>query len=387
MKLTRIASRTALGALAVAALTAAGLSGAAARVGHSTATREAVPGARIATPATAASSGAGGQTLRALAAGQHLRVGTAVDTAALAADAPYRAKVGSEFSTVTPENVMKWGVVEPVRGHPDYTAADGLVDFARQHGQLVRGHTLLWHNQLPDWLTAGVADGSIDATALRQILRQHVFDEARHFRGRIWQWDVANEVIDDSAQLRQTIFLQKLGPGYIADVFRWAHQADPHALLVINDYNIEGINAKSDAYYALVRQLLAQGVPIDGIGAQGHLGIQFGLPTAADVLANLQRFERLGLFTALTEVDVRMVLPSDNIKVQAQAQGYSVLLQGCLLARRCLSFTVWGFTDKYSWVPGVFAGQGSATLFTEDLVAKPAYEALRADLRVANAGR
>jgi endo-1,4-beta-xylanase len=104
------------------------------------------------------------------------------------------------------------------------------------------------------------------------------------------------------------------------------------------------------------------------------------------VRENLRRFEALGLFTAVTEADVRMPLPVDNIKLQAQAQGYSVLLQACLLARRCLSLTVWGFTDKYSWVPGVFAGQGAATLFTVDFAAKPAYEALRTDLAVANRG-
>jgi endo-1,4-beta-xylanase len=258
------------------------------------------------------------------------------------------------------------------------------VAFARAHGQLVRGHTLVWHNQLPDWLTAGVADGTIDATELRQILRQHIFAEAGHFRGQIWQWDVVNEAFNEDGTLRDTLWLRELGPGYLADAFRWAHQADPRALLFYNDFNIEGINPKSDAVYALVRDLRRQGVPIQGVGVQGHFGVQFGFP--ADVRDNLRRFEALGLFTAVTEADVRMPLPVDNIKLQAQAQGYSVLLQACLLARRCLSLTVWGFTDKYSWVPGVFAGEGAATLFTEDFAAKPAYEALRTDLAVANRG-
>jgi endo-1,4-beta-xylanase len=379
--------RIALGALAAVALCSASVPAASARgeAQPDVAQRGQPVAAPVGSTATStATSTAAGQTLRALAARQHLRVGTAVDTDALAADAPYRDKVGAEFSTVTPENVMKWGPLEPVRGQPDYTAADGLVAFARQHGQLVRGHTLVWHNQLPSWLTAGVADGSIDATALRQILRQHIFDVARHFRGKIWQWDVVNEAIDDSAQPRQTLWLQLLGPGYIADAFRWAHQADPHALLFYNDYNIEGVNAKSDATFALVQQLRREGVPIHGVGVQGHFGVQFGLTTASDILTNLQRFERLGLATAVTEADVRMPLPADNFKVQAQAQGYNILLQACLLARRCLSVTVWGFTDKYSWVPGVFAGQGSATLFTEQFQPKPAYDALRTDLALAN---
>jgi endo-1,4-beta-xylanase len=392
MKLTRVATRTALGALAATALGAAALPAASARVDPHAAP-VAVPGAPL--PATAGLAAqpaagqpadlAGSESLGALAARQHLRVGTAVDTSALAADLPYRAKVGTEFSTVTPENVMKWQLVEPTRGQLDFAAADGLVAFARAHGQLVRGHTLVWHNQLPTWLTDGVAGGSIGPAELRQILRAHILAEAGHFRGKIWQWDVLNEAFNEDGTLRNTLWLQQLGPGYIADAFRWARQADPHALLFYNDFNIEGGNAKSDAVFALVQQLRRDGVPIDGVGVQGHFGVQFGFP--GDVPANLGRFAALGLFTAVTEADVRMPLPADNIKVQAQAAGYSILLQACLLTRRCLSVTVWGFTDKYSWVPGVFAGQGSATLFTEDLTAKPAYEALRTDLRVANRGR
>ncbi|MEN3356671.1 MAG: endo,4-beta-xylanase, partial [Mycobacteriales bacterium] len=193
-----------------------------------------------------------------------------------------------------------------------------------------------------------------------------------------------NEAFNDDGTLRDTIWLQQLGPGYIADAFRWAHEADPKALLFYNDFNIEGVNAKSDAVYALVLRLRRQGVPIQGVGVQGHFGVQFGFP--GDVRQNLDRFAALGLFTAVTEADVRMPLPADPIKLQAQAQGYNVLLQSCLLSSRCLSLTVWGFTDKYSWVPGVFSGQGAATLFTEDFVAKPAYQALLTDLAVVNRG-
>src|SRR5262245_11994191 len=187
-------------------------------------------------------------SLGALAKKVDVRVGTAVDMDAFAADATYHDRIASEFTEVTPENVMKWQLIEPTRGQLDFAKADQLVAFAQANKMKVRGHTLLWHNQLPTWLTSGVADGSIDATQLRDILKQHIMDEVGHFKGKIWQWDVANEVIDDSNQLRNTIFLQKLGPGYIADAFRWAHQADPNAALYINDYNIEA-GAKADAYF------------------------------------------------------------------------------------------------------------------------------------------
>ncbi|TRV78239.1 endo-1,4-beta-xylanase [Streptomyces sp. 130] len=319
-------------------------------------------------------------TLGALGLRSGVRIGTAVDMAALADDAPYRAKAASEFSSVTPENVMKWEVVEPNRGQYDWKEADKLVDFARANGQLVRGHTLLWHNQLPAWLTTG----DFTADELRAILRKHITDEARHFKGRIWQWDVVNEAFNDDGTLRDSIWLRKLGPGYIADAFRWAHAADPKAKLYINDYNIEGVNAKSTALYDLVVKLREQHVPIDGVGIQGHLSVQYNAPH--DIAENMKRFDALGLETAITEADVRVPMPSDSTKQEAQAEGYDVLLRGCLLTRKCTDFTVWGFTDKYSWVPDTFEGEGAANLFDEDYRPKPAYSALRDDLLLA-AGR
>jgi endo-1,4-beta-xylanase len=317
------------------------------------------------------------QSLRTLAAGSGVGIGTAVNVSALAADEVYRRAVAREFSTVTAENAMKWESVEPERGRYDWTEAEELMAFAKRNRQRVRGHTLVWHNQLPAWLTSG----SFTPAELRQILRKHIIDEASRFRGRIWQWDVVNEAFEEDGTLRDTIWLRALGPGYIADAFRWAHQADPKAKLYYNDYNIEGVNAKSDAVYELVKRLRREGVPIHGVGAQGHFALQYGFP--ADVAQNLQRFARLGVDTAITEADVRMPLPADTVKLQAQAQGYHVLLQACLLTPRCTSFTVWGFTDKYSWVPGWFEGEGAATLLDESFQPKPAYRAVQADFALA----
>lgn len=325
------------------------------------------------------------QSLRDLGKRHDLRIGTAVDMSALANDATYRDMAGSEFSAVTAENVMKWEVLEPQRGTYDWTAADQLVAFARAHGQRVHGHTLLWHNQLPGWLTAGVADGSIDAEELRGLLRTHIIDVVSHFRGKIWHWDVVNEVIDDNAQLRDTIWLRQLGPGYIADAFRWAREADPRVKLYLNDYNIEGVNAKSDAYYDLVKRLRGDGVPVAGIGIQGHLGTQYGPPTNAP--ENFLRFDALGLETAVTEADVRSVMPIENPEISAQSHGFSLLLQACLITPRCVMFTVWGFTDRYQWVSGFFDGQGWAAPFDENFAPKPAYQQMRVDLALANGPR
>jgi endo-1,4-beta-xylanase len=326
--------------------------------------------------AAGAEDGAGpqGRSLRQLAVDDHLRIGTAVDMTALAEDSTYRRLTRTQFSTVTAENVMKWEAIEPKRGEYDYAAADRLVRLAEQNGQKVRGHTLVWHNQLPSWLTSG----DFTADELRDILHRHITDTVRHFKGRIWQWDVVNEAFNDDGTLRDSIWLRELGPGYIADAFRWAHQADPHAKLFYNDYNVEWIGPKSDAVLDLMSRLRAEGVPVDGVGFQGHVGIQYGLPT--DMGANLTRFEKLGLDTAVTEADVRMILPADETKLRTQAEGYRVLLDACLSTPHCISFTVWGFTDRYSWVPGTFEGEGAANILDEDYRAKPAYRAMQSEL-------
>ncbi|WP_200300725.1 endo-1,4-beta-xylanase [Streptomyces adelaidensis] len=332
-------------------------------------------GALLATGVAAQPASAhGGPPLRTLAHRADVRIGTAVDMAALADDRTYRSTTAREFDSVTAENVMKWESVEPQRGVYDWKPADDLVRYARAHGQVVRGHTLVWHSQLPGWLTAGVADGSIGAAELRVILRKHITTEVKRYKGRIQQWDVVNEVFEEDGSLRNSIWLQQLGPSYIADAFRWAHAADPRAKLFLNDYNVEGVNPKSTAYYELAKRLRAEGVPVQGFGAQAHLAIQYGFP--GDVSANLARFEALGMQTAFTEVDVRMILPVDEAKLATQASYFRRLLDACLGARSCKSFTVWGYTDRYSWVPGVFGGQGAATPMDEGYGRKPAYGAL-----------
>ena len=341
-------------------------------------------------------------SLRALAAKQGLRIGTAVDMAKLGTDQAYTSTVDSQFSVVTPENVMKWDAVEPTRGVENWQPADQLVKSAQQNGQAVRGHTLVWHNQLPSWLTDGVADGSIDNAQLKSILHQHITDEVSHFRGKIWQWDVVNEVFANSWDtplpdgLNSTDFwIQHLGTGVVADAFRWAHQADPKALLMYNDYNItgeDGTNTKFQAVYDFVKGLKAQGVPIDGIGEQGHLDTQYGFD-ANLFQSDLQAFGNLGLKVAITEADVRTFVdnatdqvPTSQLAQFAQPFEFSEELKGCELVRQCISFTAWGVYDGDSWIPGTFSGEGYGLLYDVNLKPKAAYSALQQDLELAANG-
>ncbi|MEV4733969.1 endo-1,4-beta-xylanase [Saccharopolyspora sp. NPDC049426] len=291
-------------------------------------------------------------------------------------DQPYRDVLAREFSSLSPENQMKWEYLHPARDTYDFATADTIVDFAEQHGQVMRGHTLLWHSQNPEWLE----NGGFSPEELREILHEHISTVVGRYAGRIQQWDVANEIFDESGNLRTTdnIWIRELGPGIIADAFRWAHEADPNAKLFFNDYGVEGDNAKSDAYHALVQDLLAQGVPVQGFSAQAHLNLDDGFP--ADLTQNLQRFADLGLETAITELDVRMTLPQGGAptpqQLTEQADYYRRALQSCLDVSSCHSFTVWGLPDKYSWVPGTFPNQGAATIYWDDFTAKPAYDAL-----------
>ena len=354
--------------------------------------------AAIAAPLAARSpSAAAPDSLRALASRIGLHIGTAVIPFDLN-HPDYAAIVAKQFSVVTPGNEMKWQVVEPTQGTYDWSGADRLVAFARAHGQLVRGHTLLWHNQLPDWLTSGVANGTISDSDLLALLHKHITDEVTHFKGKIWQWDVANEFFTDanpSGINPKDFWVSHLGPGVIADAFRWAHAADPHALLFYNDYNIageDGTTAKSNAVYAWLKQMLAQGVPIDGVGDQGHLDTQYGFDPA-QMTQDLQRYASLGLRVAITEADVRTFVnspttqvPTDHLATFAQPYEFSQMLKSCLAVPQCISFTVWGFGDADSWVPGFFTGEGYATLYDVNLKPKPAFFDLQGDLRLAATG-
>ncbi|MGO1259157.1 MAG: endo-1,4-beta-xylanase, partial [Brachybacterium sp.] len=293
------------------------------------------------------------------------------------ADEPYRELLAAEFTSLSAENQMKWDHLRPTQDTFNFVDADAIMEFAEAHGQVVRGHTLMWHNQNPAW----VAEGGFTPEQLRAILKDHIETVVGRYAGRMQQWDVVNEIFDDGAVLRTegNLWIRELGPEIIADCFRWAHAADPDALLFFNDYNVDGINPKSDAYYALIQELLADGVPVHGFSTQGHLSIRYGFP--GDLADNLQRFADLGLQTAITELDVRMDVVEGEEPTEAQlaqqAEYYRRVTEAALSVEGCSSLTLWGVLDRYSWVPGTFPGEGAATVLWDDYSRKPAYYAVQ----------
>jgi endo-1,4-beta-xylanase len=333
-------------------------------------------------------------SLRALGARLGMHIGSALidedlDTPAWAAIA------AAQFSVYTPGNDMKWQVVEPEQGVFDWSGADALVAFAEANNARVRGHTLLWHNQLPTWLTTGVANGTISASQLEQLLHDHIFTEVGRYGGRIWQWDVANEFFldaDPSGINPNDFWVSNLGTGIIPQAFIWAHEADPGALLFYNDYNIageDGTNAKSDAVYAWLQEMLADGVPIMGVGNQGHLDTQYGF-SGQQFEQDLARYASLGLKVAITEADVRTFVnnateqvPTDSLAEFAQPYEFGQMMKAAIAVPSVISFTIWGFTDADSWVPGTFAGEGYATIYDVNQNPKAAYYELQQDLQQA----
>jgi endo-1,4-beta-xylanase len=272
---------------------------------------------------------------------------------------------------LTPENAMKFGPLHPDPDRYNFADADAIIAFAKANAMQVRAHTLVWHEDLPRWLT----ERNVTREDLMANLRQHILTVVGRYRGRVVAWDVVNEAMADSGSLRDTIWLRGIGPDYIDLAFRWAHEADPQARLFYNDYGGEGLGRKSDAIYGLVRNLQTRGVPIHGVGLQTHIRLESS-PALRDVAANMNRLAALKLEVHITEMDVRIEGPVTEEALAAQARIYRDMLGVCLSAKNCKAFVLWGFTDRHSWIPQFFPQWGAALIFDESYRPKPAYTAL-----------
>jgi len=362
----------------------------------------------LANAAIGLGSGAGGvpeQSLREAAQASGLLAGTAVRPAALSEPA-YASTLAREFNMLEPEDALKWEVVHPEPQSYDFSQADQIVDFATRHGMKVRGHALVWHRQNPKWLT----EGKYTSGELAEILEKHIKTVAGHYRGKIFAWDVVNEAFDELRQgeLRSTIWRDQPGiaiassyelratsnPGrselearsstqsysYIERCFRWAHEADPQALLFYNEAEAETMNPESDAIYAMVRDFRQRGVPIDGVGFEMHIAHLHA--DVASISANIKRFTALGVQVHITEMDVALPVDAEgNARaedLQLQADIYRQIATACVSHPGCTAIQTWGFTDKYSWIGSHSKkAEGAALLFDRNYRSKPAYVALR----------
>lgn len=260
------------------------------------------------------------------------------------------------FTSLTPENAMKWEVVHPARGRWNFDEADALVDAAVRTRKRVRGHPLVWDQQLPPY----AARGDVET-----MLREHVRTLVRRYRGRVAQWDVVNEPLEDDGTLTQNPWQRTLGERWIDVAFATARAADPEAQLFLNEIGAER-GVKFSALVALARRLRDRGVPIDGIGLQNHT-TSGNFPSREVLAEDLAAIGKLGLEAEITEMDVEGASP----------RAYAAAARACADAPNCTGLTVWGVTDRWSWI-----GEDKRALpFDAAGRAKPALRALTGPLR------
>jgi endo-1,4-beta-xylanase len=324
---------------------------------------------------------AGPRALRESAQTAGILIGAAVRPSLLS-EAAYSATLAREFSMVEPEDAMKWWIARRRADAFDFRGGDEIVRYAQSHAMKIRGHCLVWDHDNPEWL----AQGHFKPDRLSHLLQEHIATMMKHYAGQVFAWDVVNEALDENGNLKDSpwfnqpgIGLADKGTAYIEQAFRWAHEADPKALLFYNENGGEGLNRKSDAIYSMLRDFKHRGVPIDGVGLQLHIS-KLDIDTAA-ISANIARLTALGVQVHITELDVSVPLDSDglakNDDLLRQAEVYRGIVRACLQNAGCTAIQTWGFTDKYSWIGSHSHGtRGSALPFDRTYKPKAAYDAM-----------
>ena len=315
--------------------------------------------------------------LRFLANENNILFGTSVAYNPLLMDRKYKDTVVNEFNTITIENSMKFSYIHPEIETYDFKKSDEIVQFALNNNLKIRGHTLVWHKQLPNWITKE----KYSEDELKRILRGHIQTIVSHYKGKFYALDVVNEAFNEDGSLRENIWLKGIGPEYLELAFKWAHDADPDVPLFYNDYGNEVENDKSNAIYNMFKKLREKGVPITGIGFQMHTSIEHTLDYKA-IEKNINRFNKLGLEVQITELDVKIpeAQKSKEESYFKQAEIYSKMLKMCLGINGCTAFTIWGVTDKYTWLEKDNTNY-KPLLFDENYRKKPSYKAIFNELK------
>ncbi|KAL4981623.1 glycoside hydrolase superfamily, partial [Aspergillus falconensis] len=217
--------------------------------------------------------------------------------------------------------------------------------------------------------------GSWTNATLTAALQNHITNVVTHYKGRCLHWDVVNEALNEDGTYRTSIFYTTIGEAYIPIAFAAAAAADPDVKLFYNDYNLEYGGAKAAGARAIVELVQNAGVKIDGVGFQAHFSVGT-VPSRSSLASVLQSFTALGVEVAYTEADVRIQLPTSATTLAQQSTDFQNLAGSCVDTTGCVGFTIWDWTDKYSWVPSTFSGYGAALPWDENFVKKPAYDGL-----------
>ena len=301
-------------------------------------------------------------------------IGVAVDANELNYDNRYQEIAVNQFNSVTPENMFKPSYLHPNKNYFDWIEADGLVEFCQANNKRLHGHTLIWHNQLPDWINN--FQGSQSEWEL--MFKEHIQTICTHFKGEIESWDVVNEAFNDNGTLRNTIWKQNIGSSYIEKAFIYAHEADPNALLFYNDYDIALNETKRKAILSLLNNLRQRGVPVHGIGMQMHISIVH--PENKQIATALKEISDDDFKIHLSEIDISVNPLSKEIESsiellerQANKLAAITLLYKEIPSRYQYGMTFWGLSDKNTWIRNYFNRDDYPLLFDDNYYPKPVY--------------
>lgn len=263
------------------------------------------------------------------------------------------------FNSLTAENEMKFERVHPAEKHYTFEEADRMIAFAQANGMGVRGHTLVWHNQTPNWMFEDTSGNAVDRETLLARMKDHIETVVTRYKGSIYAWDVVNEAVSDSGVelLRSSRWPDIAGEDFIAKAFEYAHAVDSEAMLFYNDYN-ESIPEKREKIYKLVKSLKEKDVPIHGVGLQAHWNL--ANPTIDDIRQAIERYASLGLMLHITEMDVSvfdfedkrtdLLAPTEDM-IERQAERYRQFFQVFKeYSEHITSVTFWGAADDYTWL-------------------------------------
>jgi endo-1,4-beta-xylanase len=329
-------------------------------------------------------------------------IGAAVDGQSYMTHAPL---LKAHFNSVTPENDMKFDALEPSENSFSYAAADKIVDFARSNSMKIRGHTLVWYSQNPAWVFSNGSGGTVSKDTLLARMKNHIKNVVQHYQGKLYAWDVVNEAIMEDGSYRdgtladdkKSRWYEIIGPSYIAEAFRAAHDADPNAKLFYNDF-YDYLPAKQQGIYDMLKGLLADGVPVHGVGMQCHLNIEPS--TKMDnqgyyqSVENLEKaillYSSLGLEVQVTEMDVSLYIPgvtydqstyytaatfTDALQTE-QANRYKAFFELFRRHRDVITgVTLWGIADDNTWLSEFSSGRKDfPLLFDTNHMPKKAFD-------------
>jgi len=316
------------------------------------------------------------QTLREAAKGR-IMVGSAANLNNLHNDHTYATTLSSQYNSFTAEVSCKFGPTEPSRNTFSFADCDAILNASHASNGVFRAHNLIWGVSNPAWLE----NGRFSPADKRAVLTRHVQALVQHYGGRPYCWDVVNEAVSDKAneELKANVWYPDV-PDYVDLAFKTARAAHPTVKLFYNDYSIASATGwsadKSNKVFNMISSMKKRGIPIDGVGFQLHVDLGY-LNMIEGVKENIKRYQAIGIEVHMTEIDVSCASYGNTCtswnaqKAQQQAEVYAALLEACLSFSNCKSFTSWGFTDKYTWLPGQHP-----LPFDENYQPKPAFGAL-----------